>query len=93
MSVFSPSPTNVTVMFRSGAGVEARLREGTMTTTVLLPESFKGDTQGLLGRMNGDPADDLTLNNGQVVQNQSNPEEVFSFGVGCKEPPQLTAPV
>eukprot|EP00066_Takifugu_rubripes_P013973 XP_011603239.1 PREDICTED: sushi domain-containing protein 2 [Takifugu rubripes] len=83
VSVFSPSPTNVTAMFRSGAGVEVRLREGIMTTTVLLPESFKSTTLGLLGRMNGDPADDLTLNNGQVVQNQSNPEEVFSFGVSC----------
>lgn len=72
-------------MFRSGAGVEVRLREGIMTTTVLLPESFKSTTLGLLGRMNGDPTDDLTLNNGQVVQNQSNPEEVFSFGVSCKK--------
>lgn len=85
VSVFSPSPTNVTVMFRSGAGVEVRLREGTMTTTVLLPESFSNATSGLLGRMNGDPADDLTLSSGQVVQNQSNPEEVFSFGASCKK--------
>lgn len=83
--MFSPSPTNVTVMFRSGAGVEVRLREGIMTTTVLLPESFKSTTLGLLGRMNGNPADDLTLNNGHVVQNSSNAEEVFSFGVGCKK--------
>lgn len=83
--MFSPSPTNVTVMFGSEAGVEVRLREGIMTTTVLLPESFQSTTLGLLGKMNGDPADDLTLNNGQVVQNQSNPEEVFSFGVSCEE--------
>lgn len=72
-------------MFGSGAGVEVRLREGTMTTTVLLPESFTNATAGLLGRMNGDPADDLTLTGGHVVQNQSNPEEVFSFGVSCKK--------
>lgn len=84
--MFSPVPANVTVMFRSGAGVEARLREGTMTASVLLPESFKNATLGLLGRMNGDPADDLMLGNGFVVQNHSNPEEVFSFGVGCKSP-------
>lgn len=85
VSVFSPSPANVTVMLRSGAGVEVRLREGTMTTTVLLPQSFKDATLGLLGKMNGDPADDLTLSNGLVVQKQSNPEEVFSFGVSCEE--------
>ncbi|KAL7376656.1 hypothetical protein ABVT39_012807 [Epinephelus coioides] len=78
--VFSPSSTNVTVMFPSGAGVEVRLREGTMTTTVLLPEGFKNSTLGLLGKMNGDPTDDLALTNGQLVQDHSNPVEVFSFG-------------
>ncbi|TKS84488.1 Sushi domain-containing protein 2 [Collichthys lucidus] len=79
--VFSPTPTNVTVMFPTGAGVEVRLREETMTTTVLLPEEFKGLTLGLLGKMNGDAQDDLTLSNTQRVQNQSNPEEVFNFGI------------
>uniref|UniRef100_A0A4W6CR95 Sushi domain containing 2 n=1 Tax=Lates calcarifer TaxID=8187 RepID=A0A4W6CR95_LATCA len=79
--VFSPTPTNVTVMFPSGAGVEVRLRGGTMTTTVLLPEEFTDSTLGLLGKMNGDATDDLVLSNGELVQNQSNPEELFSFGV------------
>ncbi|KAM6975135.1 sushi domain-containing protein 2-like [Tautogolabrus adspersus] len=78
--VFSPASTNVTVMFSSGAGVEVRLREGTMTTTVLLPEEFRNSTVGLLGRMNSDPMDDLALSNGQLVRNHSNPEELFSFG-------------
>uniref|UniRef100_A0A665U137 Sushi domain containing 2 n=1 Tax=Echeneis naucrates TaxID=173247 RepID=A0A665U137_ECHNA len=78
--VFSPTLTNVTVMFPSGAGVEVRLRGRTMTTTVLLPEEFRDSTLGLLGKMNGDAADDLALSNGQLVQNHSNPEEVFGFG-------------
>ncbi|XP_041826289.1 sushi domain-containing protein 2-like isoform X2 [Melanotaenia boesemani] len=78
--VFSPSSMNVTVMFPSGAGVEVRLTEETMATTVLLPEEFKDSTLGLLGKMNGDPKDDLVLSNGQLLQNHSNPEELFSFG-------------
>ncbi|XP_054468979.1 sushi domain-containing protein 2-like [Anoplopoma fimbria] len=78
--VFSPTTTNVTVMFPSGAGVEVRLREGTMTTTVLLPEEFKDSTLGLLGKMNGDARDDLALSNGELVRNLTNPEEVFNFG-------------
>ncbi|XP_008284719.1 sushi domain-containing protein 2 [Stegastes partitus] len=83
--VFCPTPTNVTVMFPSGAGVEVRLREGTMTTTVLLPEEFKGSIRGLLGNMNDDPKDDLVHSNGQPVQNYSNPEEVFRIGANfCK---------
>lgn len=87
--VFSPTSTNVTVMFPSGAGVEARLREGTVTTCVLLPEEFKDSTLGLLGKMNGDARDDLTLSNGQLVQNNSNPEELFGFGAGCKKSTQI----
>ncbi|KAM9821157.1 LOW QUALITY PROTEIN: sushi domain-containing protein 2-like [Neosynchiropus ocellatus] len=80
--VFSPTSSNVTVMFPSGAGVELRLREGTMTTTILLPEEFKGATQGLLGNMNGVAEDDLVLSNGEYVTNQSNPEALFNFGKG-----------
>ncbi|XP_035986604.1 sushi domain-containing protein 2-like [Fundulus heteroclitus] len=78
--VFSPTSTNVTVMFPSGAGVEVRRRGETMTTTVLLPEEFKDSTLGLLGKMNGDAKDDLTLSDGTLVQNHSNPEELFNFG-------------
>ncbi|MED6239875.1 hypothetical protein ATANTOWER_012490, partial [Ataeniobius toweri] len=78
--VFSPTSTNVTIMFPSGAGVEVRRRGETMTTTVLLPEEFKDSTLGLLGKMNGDAKDDLALTNGQLVQNHSNPEELFNFG-------------
>ncbi|XP_038149513.1 sushi domain-containing protein 2-like [Cyprinodon tularosa] len=78
--VFSPTSINVTVMFPSGAGVEVRHRGETMTTTVLLPEEFKGSTLGLLGKMNGDPNDDLALPNGKLFQNHSDAEELFNFG-------------
>lgn len=82
--MFSPIPENVTVMFPTGAGVEVRLREGTMTTTVLLPEEFMNSTVGLLGKMNDDPKDDLVDSDGQLVSNQSNAEEVFHFGGSCE---------
>ncbi len=72
-------------MFPSGAGVEVRLREGTMTTTVLLPEEFRHFTLGLLGNMSGDARDDLVLSNGELVRNHTNPEELFSFGASCKK--------
>uniref|UniRef100_A0A667ZR99 Sushi domain containing 2 n=1 Tax=Myripristis murdjan TaxID=586833 RepID=A0A667ZR99_9TELE len=65
--VFSPTSKNVTVMFPTGAGVEVRLAEGTMTTTVLLPEEFKYSTMGLLGKMNGDAKDDLVTSDGQLL--------------------------
>ncbi|XP_068609118.1 sushi domain-containing protein 2 [Brachionichthys hirsutus] len=78
--VFSPSSVSVTVMFPSGAGVELELRAGTVVATVLLPEEFRDATLGLLGKMNGDARDDLTLSDGNLVQNHSSPEELFVFG-------------
>ncbi|XP_034048817.1 sushi domain-containing protein 2 isoform X2 [Thalassophryne amazonica] len=78
--VFSPTSTNVTVMFPSGAGVEVRLREGTLMTTVLLPEAFTDATRGLLGNLNGNSSDDIVSSDGQLVLNQTNPEELFNFG-------------
>lgn len=83
--VFSPTSTNVTVMFPSGAGVEVRLRGVTVTTTVLLPEEFKGSTLGLLGNMNSDVKDDLVFSTGQSVQNHTDPVELFNFGASCKK--------
>ncbi|XP_076141116.1 sushi domain-containing protein 2-like, partial [Alosa pseudoharengus] len=78
--VFSPIPHNVTVMFPSGAGVEMRRREGTMAATVLLPKEFTNSTQGLLGKMNNDPKDDLVSSTGETVPDASSPEQVYSFG-------------
>uniref|UniRef100_A0A6Q2XNP3 Sushi domain containing 2 n=1 Tax=Esox lucius TaxID=8010 RepID=A0A6Q2XNP3_ESOLU len=78
--VFSPATTNVTVMFPSGVGIELRLRVGTISTTVLLPEALKGSTSGLLGKMNDDPKDDLVTSDGHTVSDQDNAEEVFKFG-------------
>lgn len=87
--MFSPTSANVTVMFPSGAGVEVRHRGETMTTTILLPEEFKNSTLGLLGKMNGNAEDDLTLSNGELVLNYSKPEELFNFGASCKRSPQI----
>ena len=71
-------------MFPSGAGVELRLRQGTLTTTVLLPEDFHGATLGMLGKMNGDPSDDLATPDGQTVSIDSTPQELFEFGRHCE---------
>ncbi|KAL0965648.1 hypothetical protein UPYG_G00283940 [Umbra pygmaea] len=78
--VFSPTPTNVTVMFPSGVGVELRLRVGSITATVLLPEALKDATSGMLGKMNDDPEDDLITSDGHNVTGQHNAEELFKFG-------------
>ncbi|KAM4708698.1 sushi domain-containing protein 2 isoform 2-T3 [Discoglossus pictus] len=78
--VYSATPKNVTVMFPSGAGVEVREREGLMSVTVLLPEEFMNQTQGLMGVMNNNPQDDFTFRNGTVLHPNASPLELFQFG-------------
>lgn len=83
--MFAPSVQRVSVMFLSGAGVEVRVHEGTMAVTVLLPSEFTNHTQGLLGRMNSDPSDDLLTQQGEAISSaNATSEEIFSFGAGCE---------
>ncbi|XP_057204981.1 sushi domain-containing protein 2 isoform X1 [Triplophysa rosa] len=76
--VFSPKPSNVTVMFPSGTGVEVRASAGVMTLTVLLPLDFQNHTQGLLGTMNNDPEDDFTSSNGGMIPLNSSAKDIFT---------------
>ncbi|KAM3822634.1 sushi domain-containing protein 2 [Vipera latastei] len=73
---------SVTAMFSSGAGVEVSGRGGkTLSLTALLPETFLNRTEGLFGRMNGRPQDDLTLPDGTALDvASSSPQEHFAFG-------------
>ncbi|XP_067295493.1 sushi domain-containing protein 2 isoform X3 [Pseudorasbora parva] len=80
--VFSPKPTNVTVMFPLGTGVEVRVGGGVMTLTVLLPQDLHNHTQGLLGTMNDDPEDDFTSSNGVIIPSNSNAQDIFTYCAG-----------
>ncbi|KAG8147564.1 hypothetical protein E2320_022994 [Naja naja] len=64
------------------AGVEVSGHGGkALGLTVLLPETFQDQTEGLFGRMNGRPQDDLTLPNGTALDvASSGPREHFAFG-------------
>ncbi|KAM9330911.1 sushi domain-containing protein 2 [Gastrophryne carolinensis] len=78
--LFSPSVSNVSVMFPSGAGVEVRARGGFLSLNILLPDIFHGKTQGLLGVMNNNATDDLRLRNGTLLPATASPLEIFHFG-------------
>ncbi|XP_035496038.2 sushi domain-containing protein 2 isoform X2 [Scophthalmus maximus] len=81
--VFVRSPQSVTVMLLSGAAVEARLHDGVMAVTVLLPSEFAHHTRGLLGPMNSDPSDDPSTRRGEGVSSDgATPEEIFIFATG-----------
>ncbi|XP_073808098.1 sushi domain-containing protein 2 isoform X2 [Danio rerio] len=80
--VFSPKPSNVTVMFPSGAGLEVRTSAGVMTLTVLLPHDLQNHTFGLLGTMNDNPQDDLTSSDGTIIPSNSSAQDIFSYCAG-----------
>lgn len=82
--VFSPKPTDVTVMFPSGTGVEVRAGGGVMTLTVLLPHDLQNHTQGLLGTMNDEPEDDFTSSNGVIIPLNSSAQDIFTYCAGCE---------
>lgn len=57
----------------------------TLSLTALLPETFLNRTEGLFGRMNGRPQDDLTLPDGTALDvASSSPQEHFAFGADCE---------
>ncbi|NXY74058.1 SUSD2 protein, partial [Glareola pratincola] len=76
----STADQNITVMFSSGSGVEIRGRGGFLTLTVLLPEKFMNQTQGLFGVMNGNMEDDYTFKNKTTMSVHASPQQVFEFG-------------
>ncbi|XP_053329471.1 sushi domain-containing protein 2 [Spea bombifrons] len=78
--LYSATKQNVTAMFPSGAGVEVRARGGFLAINVLLPGEFLNRTQGLMGVMNNDPADDFTFLNGTILRPDATPQEIFQFG-------------
>ncbi|KAM4052284.1 sushi domain-containing protein 2 [Anomaloglossus baeobatrachus] len=78
--LFYGADKRVTSMFPSGAGVEVRGIGKFLSISVLLPDEFINQTQGLMGVMNNNPHDDFTFRDGRVFLTNSTSEELFQFG-------------
>ncbi|XP_006875012.1 PREDICTED: sushi domain-containing protein 2 [Chrysochloris asiatica] len=76
----SVAAENVTIMLSSGAGLEVRTQGPSLSVTVLLPDKFWNHTQGLLGTLNNNPADDFTLRSGHILPATASARELFGFG-------------
>nr|KAF6468060.1 sushi domain containing 2 [Rousettus aegyptiacus] len=74
------SEDSVSIMLSSGAGLEVSVQDPFLSVAILLPEKFLNHTQGLLGTLNDNPADDFTLRNGQVLPPTAKSRELFRFG-------------
>ncbi|XP_036132817.1 sushi domain-containing protein 2 [Molossus molossus] len=71
---------SVSIMLSSGAGLEVSVQGPFLNVAILLPEKFLTHTQGLLGTLNDNLADDFTLRNGQVLPPTASSRELFRFG-------------
>lgn len=75
------------VTFTSGVYMEIKAENGIISQYIIvLPESFMGQTCGLLGNYNGDQSDDLMpRNESAIISADSSLEEIHNnFGVTCK---------
>lgn len=67
-----------------GATVMTALQMTFLQTTVVLTDSYTGETRGLMGVYNGDADDDFTLPNGTVLDSGLTEAQVYDFGLECK---------
>ena len=77
----------IEALFASGAYVKAKAENGFISSLqVILPESFSGQVQGLLGTFNGDTSDDLLPQFGdKPLLPDSSVEDIHNlFGVTCE---------
>ena len=77
----------IEALFSSGAYVKAKAENGFISSLqVILPESFSGQVQGLLGTFNGDTSDDLFPQFGdKPLLPDSSVEDIHNlFGVTCE---------
>ena len=79
---------SIEALFASGAYMMVKAENGFISSLqVVLPESFSGQVQGLLGTFNGDTSDDLLPQFGTVLlPPDASIEDIHNkFGVTCKK--------
>ena len=77
----------IEALFASGVYVKAKAENGFISSLqVILPESFSGQVQGLLGTFNGDTSDDLFPQFGdKPLLPDSSVEDIHNlFGITCE---------
>ena len=75
---------NVTSAFPSGAGVTIRVAENIPNFVLTLPQSFMGQTRGLLGNYNGDSSDEFVYPNETTLNSNASDSMIHDFGQACK---------
>ncbi|XP_035666785.1 uncharacterized protein LOC118409686 isoform X6 [Branchiostoma floridae] len=78
--VSRPSANEFKVYYSTGVSATAQVEQGMMSIVFSAPESFKGQTKGLLGVWDDDQANDFTMYDGTVLSSDSTERQIFDFG-------------
>ncbi|XP_030834998.1 sushi domain-containing protein 2-like [Strongylocentrotus purpuratus] len=72
----------IIVSFDGGVGLTLKASEGAMSILLVAPDSFRGQTQGLMGTWNGDASDDFVTPQGSFLSPDLTTEELhYQFGL------------
>ena len=74
----------ISIALSSGVGVNVTLRFGIFSITLNVPQSYMGNTTGLLGNFDQDNTNDFTSRNGTMISSNSSDADIFMFGQTCK---------
>ncbi|XP_030835519.1 sushi domain-containing protein 2-like [Strongylocentrotus purpuratus] len=72
----------IIVAFDGGVGLNLKASEGAMSILLVAPDSFRGQTQGLMGTWNGNPSDDFLTPQGSFLSPNLTTEQLhYQFGL------------
>lgn len=85
---FISRPDNVTLVtsFSNGIAVTVELKKALLTVVFAAPDTFKGETRGLLGVWDDNVNNDLTGRDGTVLFINSTDREIHDLAQTCKFP-------
>lgn len=79
--------STLSVIFSSGMSITVQEANGILSVIqIVLPETYRGSVEGLLGNYNGDPSDDLIPRSGggSLPTDVTSEELHNNFGITCK---------
>ncbi|XP_062511306.1 mucin-like protein [Corticium candelabrum] len=76
MVLARPADKKLVAVFSSGISVTVEIKKALLTVVFAAPNTFKGNTRGLLGVWDDDKSNDLTARNGTVVSINSTDREI-----------------
>ena len=89
------SQDGIRVLFHNGIGLHVHAHGPMLRFLLTIPQQYRGNTAGLLGRFNGDATDDLWLSDGSTLPSDSSMDTIHDeFGPSCEYRCQIgTSPV